>query len=708
MASSLAQSLLAAVVAAVVAGTTVAQDPNFLEGVKLYRLGGKENLDKALEKFQDVLKKDPSNEEALKLYQSISQDEWFMLLGDKGEIQKIAASILERAKLEQKKSSRDEAKIKELVGKVAAKDTTYEERHAAVLQLVAQYGEFAVPALAACLGNADDENGQVQAIAALAQISTRATLPLMELTKSSQALMRLNAAAALTHINDDRAAPAMARLLQSDDNEGVREVARRFLQKHHITSKASELYLAQAREYLRGGVRPGAYSEVVWTLKNDKLEAKDVPQMIYPAELSKAAANDAMLADPTSGSARTMLAEANLAEANLIETSLASGDAGAKALEPMVADFKMAALATGPAVLRNALDDGVRSGLPAVAVGAIEALAAVEERDQLGSSSLLEALNSGDKRVKYAAAIALARASGGVNTPAADKVVDALAQAVTEEAVKTIQLIGPGVDFQAAAKEVSAQRGSVIAVEASGKGGMRHLLDAPADVVVINEILSDDRLPEDLIGTMKRDTRMANTKVVIVGKDVEKAKARFGETVQGVIAAPLTGANLLEAVNKALEGVAVEPQNARAENYAKGASEALLTLASGKSAIGGALGSLAAQLNRGDSVSVPAAKALGLSGNQAQLQALLAALAGGGSVDLKVAVANAIGQILGRADACPAPISEGLMGVLNSDADVKIRVAAAAALGKAKLDDASKAKLLDSMKKIGSVPAAQG
>jgi hypothetical protein len=175
-----------------------------------------------------------------------------------------------------------------------------------------------------------------------------------------------------------------------------------------------------------------------------------------------------------------------------------------------------------------------------------------------------------------------------------------------------------------------------------------------------------------------------------------------------VIAAPLTGANLLEAVNKALEGVAVEPQNARAENYAKGASEALLTLASGKSAIGGALGSLAAQLNRGDSVSVPAAKALGLSGNQAQLQALLAALAGGGSVDLKVAVANAIGQILGRADACPAPISEGLMGVLNSDADVKIRIAAAAALGKAKLDDASKAKLLDSMKKIGSVPAAQG
>jgi hypothetical protein len=47
------------------------------------------------------------------------------------------------------------------------------------------------------------------------------------------------------------------------------------------------------------------------------------------------------------------------------------------------------------------------------------------------------------------------------------------------------------------------------------------------------------------------------------------------------------------------------------------------------------------------------------------------------------------------------------MTALNSDADVKVRSAAAAALGKAKVDPAEKAKLLDSMKKIG-VAAAQG
>ena len=198
---------------------------------------------------------------------------------------------------------------------------------------------------------------------------------------------------------------------------------------------------------------------------------------------------------------------------------------------------------------------------------------------------------------------------------------------------------------------------------------------------------------------------MANTKIVIVAKDEEKAKARFGETISGVIKAPLTKDNLNEAVTKALEGVAATPQSVRAEGYAKGASESLFALAAGKNNISAALASLAAQLNRADAIAIPAAHALGISGTDAQLDSLLAALKGAGSVDLKVAAAMAMGQILGRSATCPASCSEGLMAVLSSDADVKVRTAAAAALGKAKIDDAAKAKLLDSMKKIGTAPA---
>jgi len=701
MASSFTKSLLAAAVAFVVSGTLSAQD-KFQEGVRLLRLGGKENEAKALEAFREVVKTDPSNADAMKYVESISRDEWYMLLSQQGEVGKIAQSILDRAKVERTARSRDEAVIEALVETATAEDATYEQRREAQMKLIASHGEFAVPALAARLGNPDLKNGQTYAIMTAVQINRPAVLPLIELLKSSNATLRLNAAAALSIIGDLRAAAALAALAQSDDQETVRNAAHKFLQKHGIAAHAVDLHLAQARAYLTGGIGNGDFSEVVWTMADDKLVARDVPPLVYAAELAKASALDGVKSDPVSADARSVLAQANLAEANLIENSAMQGDEVAKSLAGLVPEFKMAALATGPAVLRTALDEGLKRQLPNVSVGAIEALAMVEDREVLGQSSLVHALDSTDKRVRYAAAAALVKASSGVGVPAADKVVDALAQAVTEESVRTIQVIGATEDMALAARQASSMRGIAAACDANAVRGLQSLLVNPGtDVVVIQEILPD-RLPEDVIANIKKDPRMANTKIVIVAKDAEAAKARFGESIHGVVASPLTGENLIAAVNTALEGVAVEAHNMRAEGYAKGASEALLDMAAGRSGIAMALGSLAAQLNRGDSVAVPAAKALGISGTPGQLDPLLAALQGGGSVDLKVAVANAIGMILGRANDCPAAVADGLVAAMGAGADIKVRVAVAAALGKAKLDDARKAKLLESLRKIGS------
>ena len=108
------------------------------------------------------------------------------------------------------------------------------------------------------------------------------------------------------------------------------------------------------------------------------------------------------------------------------------------------------------------------------------------------------------------------------------------------------------------------------------------------------------------------------------------------------------------------------------------------------------------QLDRADAVAVPAAKSLGISGAEAQLPALLEALKGGGSVELKVASADSIGQILGRAAVCSDEVGSGLGEVLSSDAPIQIRIAVAAAIGKAKVDDARRALLMSALKKIGS------
>jgi HEAT repeat protein len=693
MARSFTQSLLAAAVAVVVGGSALAQDSSLKEAVTLIRLG---KADDAKAMLRNILTADPSNADALKLYQSVSQDEWFMMLtGSDQEIRQIAQSILDRAKSERKERSRDEAAIKDLVAEATGRGD-HGVRQAAINKLITMHGEFAVPALVEKLSDADDAEGQIQAIYTLSQLHSVAVLPLIEVLKSDKELTVQNAAAALHHIGDDRAIPAMANLA-NDSRVGVSTIAKTFLAKKGVKGSALDLMLGQAGQYLRGNVPIGGFSEVVWRLVDNKLQATDVNPLVYATELAKACAADAVGIAPQSAEAISMLAQANLAEASLIQGSLAQGDDAMKALEPMVAELKIAALATGLKSLRSALDAGMSLGNAPVAMGAIDALGTAESADSISGSSLVRALDSTDKRVSYAAAQALVRATGGVNVPASDRVVAVLAEAVAEEAVRTIQVIDPAQEAKAAAKAANAGRGEVVVQDASAVGGMRNILNNPnVDVVVINEILPDG-LPEDVIGNIHKDSRMANTKVVIIAKDVEAAKTRFGDTVQGVVQAPLTGEALVTEVSRVLEGSA-NPVGARAEAYAKGASEALFAVAA-KGSIEGALKNLALQLNRGDDVAVPAARALGLGGGAGQFDALVAALSSS-SAAVKLAAAEAIGHILSRTDGCPASVADALIGVVSGDGEVALRTAAAVALGKAKLDTA---RALEVQKKLGKV-----
>lgn len=695
MARSFTQSLLAAAVAVVVGGSVLAQD--LKEAVAMYRLGKTEDCKAAL---RNILTADPSNSAALKLYQSVSQDEYFMLLtGSDTDIRQIAASILDRAKAERKERSRDDAAIRALVETATAKDSDHGTRQGAINKLITSHGEFAVPALVDKLGNKDDVDGQIQAIYALSQLNTVAVLPLIEALKSSNGLVVRNAAAALCEIDDVRALPAMAHLA-GDSRSDVAAIATKMLGKHGVKASDVEMLLSQARTYLKGEVPAGGFSDVVWNLTEDKLVPTDVNALLYPVELAKACAKDAVAIAPQSLEASSVLAQANLAEANLIQTSAAQGDEAMKALEPVAASLKISGLAAGLPALRMALDAGLAQGLAPVSMGAIDALASAETMDSVGQSTLVNALASGDKRIKYAAAEALVRATGGVNVPAAEQVVAALAQAVTEEKVETIQVIDPSAEAVKAAEVASSQRGKISQATDSAVNGTRALLNNPnVDVLVINEILPD-RMPEDVIGLVRKDSRMANTKIVVIAKDVEKAKERFKDSVQGVVQAPLSGEALVTEVNRVLEGVTTTG-GARAEAFAKGASEALLAVAAKKGNIAGALDNLAKQLNRADAVSVPAAKSLGLAGTPAQFGALVAAMKDG-SADLKKSAAEAIGQIMVRAEACPAEVVDALLAVVTSEGDVALRTAAAVALGKAKLEPAKAAEVQQKLHKVAA------
>ena len=691
MVRSFRQSLLAAAVALVVGGTALAQNA-LQEAVTLLRVNKK---DEALAMMQEILSGDPSNEEAHELYTSVSQDEWYMLMTQPGEVQKIARSILDRAKTIARDRSRDAETIQGLVDTATDADNAYGVRREAINKLISDHGEFAVPALLTKLGDPDAPASQVHAISVCSMLHSVAVLPLIEVLKSSNDLAVQNAAAALNLIGDARALPMM-KYLADDARANIATIAKRFVGKMGYGGDAVTMMLAQSQDYLQGNVPAGGFSDVVWSLKDDALVATDVPAVLYAAELAKSVAADAVRIAPSSVAARSALAAANLAEAKLIEDSIAAGDDSTADMGSVAAELKIAAIASGVDSMRTALATGVVESMPELAVGAIDSMAETEVIDDIQRSSLLEALESTDKRVRYAAAEALVRASSGADVPSLSGVVAALGEAVTEERVSVIHVIAPA-SVKGEVAVANGTRGSVYTTDVSALDAINSLLSNPStDVVVINEILPD-QLPEDVIGVLRKDGRFGSTKIVIITKDEDAVSDRFGDEV-GYIPAPLSAENLQAAVAAALEGFEDEEGGIR-EGYANRSSQALLSLAVRGADISGAVDNLALQLNRGDDVSVPSAHAVGLAGGESHLTALMGALANG-SEDLKKASAHAIGGILGRMSTCPDGAAMGLMTAMDAATDVDLRLALATALGKAKISAERKLELLEKLARI--------
>ena len=689
------QTLLGFAVALVASGTGTAQNQAFDEGVKLYRLG---KSAEALAMFEQVLADDPSHEQAFEVWRKTDQAVWQALLVRNDEISKIAQHLLTMATLGNKERSRDGDAIDALVEQATSGD--YGERSKAQMQLNADHGEFAVPALVAKLGDADDDQGQIYAMQALERMARTATLPLVQAMSSSDDRTRRNVAAVLFQISDERAAAAMAAAASGDSSDSVRMTAQRAIVAIGRAGSAADLHMADARQYLsRSGVRPGERSDVVWGFDGDQLVYADAPAAVYHLELAKNSAHAALELAPGSDAARALLARAYLAEAAAITESLAANpdDESLAGWADQVHALRMMAVATGLGTVRAAVADAIAAGMTATAVTGIELLAGLENQNTVGNSPLVPALSSQDSRIAYAAALAVAAAGGGAVVPAAARVVDNLGRAVTEEAIMTIKVIDRSPATERAVMNAGFQRGFQHSVSASAVGAMDDIYSAPVDVVVISETLPDAR-PEAIIGLIRGDSRMSNTKILMVAADTDAASETFGDRVDGFIEGPLSSDNLKSAVEEALSGVEPGVRRARADRVAVMASGALAQLA-GSVDLQPALANLAAQLDRDDAVAVPAAQAIGGGGNMNQVPALMAALGSDtASLDVKVACADAAGEIFARAGVPDQSIIDQLMAIVTSGADQALRLAAVGALGKASLGADAEASLLKALR----------
>jgi len=507
----------------------------------------------------------------------------------------------------------------------------------------------------------------------------------------------------LNLIGDHRAKPALAYLLAKDEQAAVREVAGRVLSSMGVAAgtSAKELYLAAAQDYLTGkGDLDADPSPVIWTWKDGKLVHTDIAPAVYFQELAKRSAESALTLSPQDPAAQALVARCYLAQVATIEAAAAVKDESGVALMAVVPKLRLVALAAGPAVLRQALGESIRDRQPAVAVAAIDCLGDTEGKDELENSPLVAMLDQPNKAVAYAAALALSKAARGSTIPAAHKVVSVLAEAVTEKSVVSIEVVGNTEDIKQAKNASAKSPSHVVDASYSGKAAANKILTyANVDVVVINEVLPD-MIPEVLIGLLRNEPRTKDVKILIVAADPDKAGERFGEKINGVIKGPISGQALDAAIADAVKDIDLDPNRKEAERIAKGASEALANLAKDRVNVTDALSNLAAQLDRQDYVARPAAQALGEAGSEAQLGALVAAITGSGSLDLKVDCARSAGQILGRLPTIDEKTVLVPLSAVAEDAkaDMRLRHAVGAALGKAKLVPGVKLRLLKGLK----------
>jgi CheY-like chemotaxis protein len=707
MAKLFGKTLLSLVAACVAHGVTLAQDldQSFREAVRMYRT---DRSAEGLEKLKELVGSGPTQEQAFELVKATDAAVWQLLLSQGGDTEQIARHLMGLATVARKQMSRDDAAIRGLIGGATSDESV--ERRKAVAQLAAEHGEFAVPALLEILGDADQSKAADRAMLTIFNIGRPAVMPLVAALKSDNALLRRNCAAALVEIADRRAAAPLAWLAATDTNEAIRDVAERGLARLGVTrgTSAVELFQKDAEAYLSGvGVREGDRSEVVWTWKDGKLAHADVPASLYSFELAKAWAHDAVRLDPANEANKSLLARSYLAQVAAIKQSAAANpdDTVMQELANAEGRLKLVAAAMGEDVIARAVADSIAQSQSAVAIEAIEALGGTQ--GAAGNAALVAALDDVDANVRYAAALALSQGNAGSEIPSAAKVVGVLAQAVAEEAIRSVLVVDANPVTQKVAREASARRGISVAEASSGKGAIADFYSFPRyDVVVVSDTLRDI-LPEDVISLIR--SRAPATKVLLLTQSDESA-ARFEGKVDGVI--KVEGSLAADALVAQANEVAgeIDARRAGANKVAIAAAHSIVKLAREKVNVMAAADSLAAQLDRDDAVAIPAATALGEGGTLEHVAKLAALVTGeAGSEGLRVAAAEAVGGILARSNAVPDAVFDGLLAIArNEEAPLALRSAIVSSLGRGKLAPGARSQLAAALAMVAQAGGGEG
>ncbi len=655
-------------------------------GVEALKQG---NEEEALRHFTRVLALEPSHEAAYELWKQADTDLLLDMLVKGGQYELVASRLMELASLGRAEREDDPDAIRALVRQLEGDDVV--ARRKAIIELSANHGEYAVPYMLPHLADPVNDDRRVSTMHALTEMSTDVVLPLVAALRAEDPFLRRNVALVLGYIGDPRAGAALAWHAMSDPDGGVAEAAKEAAMKCGSNGEPLAEFLRLGDDYHHENplvLRPFDYSRVVWTWGADGLEKTEVPRWLYADELSKNAYYDALEVDP--GSLDALAGVARAYAAQLAEfRARASAGVDVADWQPMADGALLAIETSGIAACDRALSWCVADGESGAGVELCRALGDLCTEP---TGSLRAALASSDGALSAEAAVALGHVAARSGRPAGGDVVAALGRAASLEVVRFALVIDSDAERGAALARALSGPGMVVHHWERGATALSMLSRVPGvDAVLLAETL-EDLTPDQVLRALAANERTANTPVLMITDDPERAQETWGERLAGTI----TSAADLDQVEAAMEG-GMGGERERADDLAARAAASLAALARAGTDVAQVADVLAGTLaSRPDSVTVPAMSALGAAGDAAHFAALVAVVGDDSRSDeARAAAAAAIAEIAGRTGAALDEGTVATLGeVLASDAAASVRSACARALGAAGFDARARAELV--------------
>ncbi len=694
--------------------------PRLEQAVQAFE-AGKSN--EAVVQLELILKARPSASTAQRLRDYLitgaGSSKRSQMMSAPGELSLLLRYILSRSESVKFTPITSAQKIQDLVSRFVEGDPV--EKYRALISIQAKIGARATPYFLAYLTQTESVANRTSAIIGLQKLGPVAVVPLLQALASSDSIQVQNCLFVLGNIGDFRAAGAMRTIVDDPSYPNtVRTAARKAIVKltgigpDPLARSASDYYLETARGYYEDD--PEAMSDLgidtlFWQWESGKLVGQKIPPFLINEMLAEEACLGALRTSPNNKQAWDLLLLTYLAQyTEVSDLAIAAQEKKAqlsadeetmlKRVNRLMWRIRAVAAIGGPEALGSALTKAMADRRGRLAEVAARILGQVIPRGTAPPASLTRALSYGDRRVQYAAALALVRISPTQAFDEARLVVSILGRALGEKAPRLVLVVS---DKPALRKKISRairEAGHLAAQSFNGPAALDIARRWPLfDLIVVDTNMAG-MAGYQIYETLRQDLRTQNIPFVAVLKpsDPPQRKSVYGNAVVGSTA-----------LAAAVSSVAASKGD-NAGRFRRLAAQAAAALAGVHPRhpvfdVSAATPSLIKALSRSDAVRAPATRALASHGTPAALPVLAATFNNKAVSTLtRLAAARAIGSISARHPGSDKGLVSTIANGLADD-DPRIREAAGSALGLAGLTDANR---LSTVRKYALAPASKG